>query len=283
MALNAAQKALLDAWSAGQPGFSQGQVDGDPTHDINLGTALANGTVLNDIYRDHIATTNFAIGTPVAENIDGPVFIAPAPGRIVSTYVTLSGEAMSNTSATASAYTVINRRFNSSSTNFAFAVSLQTGVTAGEPLRIPSGSNVALLTLSNSYSVTATANALVINTGNVTSSFANLPGAGDWIVAGSGASLMLGAANANAGLYLVTSVSSTSIGATKQNAVTNPVSVGPAAIVAGDVSNWRLVKATEQTFSTGDVLGVRVGVPAVTTASSLTAQWNVNMRVRYNP
>lgn len=284
MALNTAQKALLDAWSKTQAGWSQGQVDGDPAHDLVLGTSLANGTLLDDIHRDVTAQSSVMVGAPgVGPNIDMAVFTALAPGRIVSSYISISGEAMATTSTTGSTYTVVTRRFSPTPLSLTVPVSLLTGVTADVPLRLPTGAQASLLTSGKHYSITASATAIAINVASVTSSFANTANVGDWLSVAAAAAPMLGASNVNAGLYLVTASSATQVTAVKQNLVTAPAHFVTATAVAGDVTAYQIVRAAEATFAAGDVLGVRIAVPAVSAASSVTAIWTAHLRVRYNP
>ncbi len=287
MALNQKQKDLLDTWSKTQADFSNGQVDGDPANDIKLGTMLANGKVLDDTLRDELVYTTFALPAPSggAVNIDIPLVVTPAGGTIVSANL-LVPQGTSNTSTTASAYQFSVFRLNTN-TSFSgalnLAVPVQTGITANTQLRLPTGSNNVLLTATANYSITAVASAIQLNCSTVTSSFVTQPNVGDWIMIGSANVTQFGGTNqANVGVYLVTAASTTSLTATKQNALTVPVNVASAAAIAGDATGVRLIKSAESPFYAGDMLAVRAAVPAASGVMNITTQIQVQLRLRYS-
>lgn len=284
MALNQKQKDLLDTWSKTQAGWSNGQVDGNPANDIKLGTMLASGQVTDDAVRDEQAIVTFALPAPsgAAVNIDFPIIVAPTGGSVVSAQM-LVPQGISNTSTTASGYAFSVYRLNNTPGALKLAVPVLTGVTSSTLLRLPTGSNNVLLTATASYSVTATADSLQLNCATVTSSFVTQPNVGDWLMIGSANVTQFGgAAQANVGLYLVTSASVTAVVATKANAVTNPVNVPAAAAIAGDATGVRLIKSQEATFAAGDMLAVRASVPAASASMNVTTQIQVQLRLRYS-
>jgi len=287
MALNQKQKDLLDTWSKTQAGWSNGQVDGNTDNDIKLGTMLASGKVLNDTIRDELAYSNFTLPAPSGGvvNIDIPLVVVPTGGTIVSANL-LVPQGISNTSTTASGYNFSVFRLNANvgiSGSLNLAVPTQTGITANTQLRLPTGSNNQLLTATASYSITATASALTLNCGNVTSSFVTQPNVGDWLMIGSANVTQFGGTNqVNVGVYQVTAASVTSVVATKANALTNPVNVPNAAAIAGDATGVRLIKSQESTFYAGDMLAVRATVPAASGSINITTQMQVQLQLRYS-
>jgi len=282
MALNQKQKDLLDAWSKTQANWSNGQVDGSTASDLTLGTMLANGKVLDDVYRDELCYTAFTLPAPsgTAVSIDVPLIVAPTGGQVVSMNLMVPN-GISNTSTTASSYNFSLYRLNNTATALNLAVPTLTGVTASTQLRMPTGSNNVLLT-TTTYSITAVASVLNLNCATVTATWVTQPNVGDYIIIQNTPSQFLGSNAANVGTYLITSASTSSLTATKLNAVTNPANVAAGVAIAGDVSTIRLIKVTESTFVNGDMLAIRASVPAASGAVNVTTQYQVQLRMRYS-
>jgi hypothetical protein len=263
MALTTRQKEALTEFTKTQPALKpRGQL-GAGEEDIDLGTMLANGKVLDNDHRDVIVELPFTLPAPAgaAATVDLLAWKAPYAGRIVSAELIVNGT-WSGGNNVGDKYLVAVRRHNNTAANLTKDHDLVTGLAAFTSARLPTGSSLAMLTSGDDITITVDgATMTLVHESN----FVNLPGVGDYVSITSVATVAAGATPANPGVYQVTAVNSAkSITMTKLFGA-NPEAVAVAACGAGDVSDVRLIPATEATFSSGDMLGLRAIVPINTT------------------
>lgn len=253
MAMTAAELAALNQWSALEPALAD--------KGVALGTALDNGQALGNDIRDKFIVVPLALPAAAgsAATKDFPAFVAPAAGSIVSAHlVSAAGFVAGNHATDKWLFNV--RRYNNTAAQLSKDHDFLSGMAAGSAIALPTGASSALLTAGQNLAITV---ASTVATFTNAVAWVTQPQVGDYISLNSAATSYVGAGLENAGIYLITAVTATTIVATKLN-LTSPAAVTAAAAQAADVTELRLISQVESSFAAGDVLGARAIVPVNT-------------------
>lgn len=262
MALTPEQLAALDLWASRQfdlrPG---GQLGGAVSlipqgqGPINLGSALS-------AVQTRTVSVPFELPAPDAgEDVDIPVWRADVAGKILDVKIVPMTEwaAGDNVGDT---YLTAVRNFSGTPANVSFAHDLVAGVAAADAAVLPTGEALDLLTEGDDLTIAATGAQITLTH---ETDLVNLPVVGDFISITCAATNFVGTGVVNPGVYVVTAVTSAKIVVASKVFGADPVAVSIAATASGDVAGIQLIRQTEASFAAGDLLGLRVSVPADTT------------------
>lgn len=223
-------------------------------------------------------TIPFTLPAPAgaAATKDFIAFKAPGDGQIVSVEI-VPNAAWTAGNNVGDTYLLAVRRYNNTPANVSFAHDFVTGLAAGGDGVIPTGSSNALLTSGQNLTIAVSGAAITLTNAVA---WVTAPSVGDYLTITSASTNFPGATPSNPGIYLITASTSTTITATKLFG-TNPEAVSITAAAAGDVTNVRLIRAQEASFSAGDTLGLRVIVPISTSTPVDVSALSFSAIVKY--
>lgn len=256
MKLTDKEKNALNGFSDTQSALSPNGASRYAEPKVRLGDML---DTMQIEQRTKSVSVAFALPAPAgsAATKDFIAFKAPGDGEIVSVEL-IPSAAWTAGNNVGDKYLTSVRRYNNTPANLVKDHDLVTGIAAGASALLPTGASGALLVLGDDLTISASGADLTLVS---ESDFVTTPKVGDYVSITSVAANAAGATPANPGIYRVTAVNnSKSLTATKLFGA-NPEAVATVAAGAGDVSDVRLISATESTFAAGDVIGLRVIVP----------------------
>lgn len=281
MALTQAQIDAFNEWSKLEPALkSRGQLGGSNA-DIQLGTLLDNGQALGNDSRDKFVTLPFTLPAPAGSAVtkDFIAFKAPFAGQIVSAEL-IASAAWTAGNNVGDKYLVSVRRLNNTAANLQKDHDFVTGLAAATAALLPTGASQALLTSGDDITITVSGAALTLTH---ESDFVTQPAVGDYLSITSVATNAAGATPSNPGVYRITALTSSKILVATKLWGHDPEAVSVTACGAGDVSDVRLIRASEATFSAGDILGLRVIVPINSTTPVDVSALSFSLVLRVRP